>query len=136
MHTPPQTYHRASQLRREMTLPEVVLWERLRRGGLADLKFRRQHPIGPYVLDFYCASARLCVEVDGLAHDSVQQAERDQRRTSWLERQNIRVLRVVAADILRDSSLSGVLEAILEAARPSTAVPAVPLPSKAGEEPD
>jgi very-short-patch-repair endonuclease len=49
-----KTFKRARELRREMSLPEVVLWQALRKGRLADLRFRRQHPIGPYILDFYC----------------------------------------------------------------------------------
>ena len=56
---PTLTFKRARALRREMTLPEVVLWRALRRGDVAELRFRRQHPLGPYVLDFYCAEARL-----------------------------------------------------------------------------
>ena len=59
----------ARKLRSEMSLPEVLLWRelRLRPGGY---KFRRQHPAGPYVLDFYCAALGLAIEVDGMAHDS------------------------------------------------------------------
>ncbi|HXC26532.1 MAG TPA: DUF559 domain-containing protein [Stellaceae bacterium] len=53
-------------LRRNMSLPEVVLWQALRHGRLAGLRFRRQHPVGPYILDFFCASVRLAIEVDGL----------------------------------------------------------------------
>ncbi|WP_366852839.1 DUF559 domain-containing protein [Phenylobacterium sp.] len=56
---------RVRQLRRRMSLPEVILWTALRGREPGRPVFRRQHPIGPYVLDFYCAKARLCVEVDG-----------------------------------------------------------------------
>ena len=84
-----------------MSLPEVKLWGELRRrpGGL---RFRRQHPIGPYVLDFYCASAKLAVEVDGLAHDMGDRPERDRRRDEWLREQGITTLRLPAAEVLRD----------------------------------
>jgi very-short-patch-repair endonuclease len=110
-----------------MTLPEVILWLHLRKGRLASFRFRRQHPIGPYILDFYCAPVRLCVEVDGLVHASPEQASHDARRSIWLAERGIRVLRVAAADILRDGTLPDVLLAIENAAAPSTAVPAVPL---------
>ena len=75
-----RTFERARGLRRQMSLPEIVLWQVLRKTRLAGLRFRRQHAIGPYVLDFYCPSARLALEVDGFAHDSVAQARRDERR--------------------------------------------------------
>jgi len=58
MREPILTLKRARKLRRKMTLPEVLLWERIRGGRLNGLRFRRQHPIGPYILNFYCASAR------------------------------------------------------------------------------
>ncbi len=99
-----------------MSLPEVILWQHLRKERLAELHFRRQHPIGPYVLDFYCAKAKLCVEVDGLAHDFTEVALRDERRTRWLEQQGIRVLRLQARDILRDELLAGALRTIEAAA--------------------
>ena len=56
------TFKRARTLRRKMTLPEVLLWQELRGGRLNGLHFRRQHPVGPYILDFFCAAARLAVE--------------------------------------------------------------------------
>ena len=111
MRGPIITFKRARQLRRDMTLPEVVLWEHLRRGRLA-MRFRRQHPIGPYVLDFYCSEHRLCVEVDGFVHDLPGQAMHDERRDAWLKQQGIRVLRFRAADVLSDRELEGVLNLI------------------------
>jgi very-short-patch-repair endonuclease len=95
-----------------MTLPEVVLWRALRRGGVAELHFRRQHPVGPYVLDFYSAGARLAVEVDGAVHDVPEQAAHDARRLAWLDEHGIRVMRVPAREVLRDELLEGVLETI------------------------
>ena len=65
----------ARKLRRMMTLSEVLLWERIRGGRLNGLRFRRQHPIGPYILDFYCASGRLAVEIDGANRTRVFQRE-------------------------------------------------------------
>ena len=116
MRAPPETFKRAKQLRRTMTLPEVVLWQALRGGRLSELRFRRQHPVGPYILDFFCPSARLAIEVDGLAHDTVGQLRRDQVRQAWLAERDITVLRVAATDVLRDERLEGVLLAIQEAA--------------------
>jgi very-short-patch-repair endonuclease len=110
------TFGRARELRSNMTLPEVVLWQVLRKGRLAGLRFRRQHPIGPYILDFYCASARLAVEVDGLAHDSAAQVLHDERRAAFLAERGVNVMRVAARDVLKDTSLEGVLLAIEQAA--------------------
>ena len=91
-----------------MSLPEVILWQALRRRQLAK-HFRRQHPAGPYILDFYCSRAKVAVEVDGAAHDFVPQALHDRRRDAWLNEQGIRVLRFAAAEILDDRSIEGVL---------------------------
>jgi very-short-patch-repair endonuclease len=84
-----------------MTLPEGMLWKRLR-GKQAGVKFRNQHPIGSYVVDFYCSSARLVVEVDGMAHDNAERVDRDQARDLFLTEQGYDVLRLAAADVLRD----------------------------------
>jgi len=107
-----RTFERARGLRRQMSLPEIVLWQVLRKTRLAGLRFRRQHAIGPYVLDFYCPSARLALEVDGFAHDSVAQARRDERREAWLAQYGVRVLRIRATDVSRDERLEGVLLSI------------------------
>ena len=93
-----------------MTLPEVVLWQQLRQrpGGM---KFRRQHPAGRYVLDFYCDGARLCVEIDGAAHGMGDRAAVDEYRDAWLAQAGIRTLRVAADDVLKN--LDGVLQLIV-----------------------
>jgi very-short-patch-repair endonuclease len=93
-----------------MSLPEVVLWKqlRLRPDGL---KFRRQHPAGPYVLDFYCEAARLCIEVDGAAHDFGDNPAADQHRDAWLASTGIRTVRIVARDVLHN--LDGVLQLVI-----------------------
>ena len=92
---------RAKRLRREMSPPEVRLWQLLRDrpGGF---KFRHQHPAGPYALDFYCAGASLCIEVDGTAHDMGDNPARDLRRDAWLAEQGRETMRVPAAEIFRD----------------------------------
>ena len=89
----------ARGLRREMTPPEVLLWQRLRLrpGGV---KFRRQHPVGAYVADFYAVEAKVIVEVDGLAHDF--RVEHDAARDAWLRGQGFVVVRVAAAEVLKD----------------------------------
>src|SRR5262245_5177190 len=98
-----------------MSLPEVILWDCLRKGQLEGLRFRRQHPIGPWILDFYCPSAKLAVEVDGAEHDMAPQIAHDPRRDAWLSERGIRVLRFAASEILREDELDGVLSAIVEA---------------------
>lgn len=91
----------ARRLRRNMSLPEVLLWTELR-GRPQGMKFRKQHPLGDYVLDFCCAAKRLAVEIDGIAHDMGDRPARDDRREAWLRGQGIDVLRLAAADVLND----------------------------------
>jgi very-short-patch-repair endonuclease len=84
-----------------MTLPELLLWRHLRTrpGGF---KFRRQHAFGPYVLDFFCVEAALCVEVDGAAHDMGGNPARDERRDAEVAEQGVRTVRIPASEILDD----------------------------------
>ena len=95
----PIIYQRAAKMRRALTPPEARLWACLKGGKLGGFKFRRQHPIGPYILDFYCAAARLGVEVDGAVHEQDGQAAHDMRRTAWLADQKIDVVRFPALSI-------------------------------------
>ncbi|WP_294047181.1 DUF559 domain-containing protein [Sphingomonas sp.] len=97
----PEVYE-ARKARRAMSLPEVLLWQRLK-GSPQGIAFRKQHPIGRYRADFYCAAAKLVIEVDGAAHDMGDRPQRDVERTIGLERQGYRILRVPAADVLRDA---------------------------------
>jgi len=99
-----------------MSLPEVILWDCLRGSRLEGHRFRRQHPIGGYILDFYCAAAKLAVEVDGAHHDLPEQIAHDKRRDGWLATQGIRVMRIAATDILDDQACEGILDMIAEAA--------------------
>ncbi len=96
------TKDRAKALRRTMSLPEVLLWKAIKGGTIDRLRFRKQHPIGPYVLDFYCDAAKLAVEVDGATHGTGDRPERDERRDAWLADQGIATLRLPASLILRD----------------------------------
>ncbi|WP_245512823.1 endonuclease domain-containing protein [Enterovirga rhinocerotis] len=84
----------------------------LRRKALAGFRFRRQHPIGPYVLDFYCPEARLALEVDGAADDHPTRAAHDAHRTAWPAEHAIRVLRLPARDVLRGDDAEHVLPTI------------------------
>lgn len=102
----PQVYS-ARKLRREMTLPEVLLWEQLRAQRLG-VKFRRQHPVGPYVTDFCAIAAKLIVEIDGEAHDRGTAPARDAARDAFLAAQGYEVIRVTAKDVLEN--MDGVLQ--------------------------
>jgi very-short-patch-repair endonuclease len=96
----------ARDLRRRMTPAEVVLWRGLR-GEALGVRFRRQHPVPPYTLDFACVALRLAVEVDGDTH-----AGGDGRRDAALRGLGWRVVRVTNAEVL--GNLAGVLERIAE----------------------
>src|SRR3954447_4964133 len=100
MRAPAATINNARRLRRQLSSPEVQLWIRLRARAPGRPVFRRQHPIGPYVLDFYCAKARLAIEIDGLSHDMGDRPRRDTRRDAWLRTRGIEVLRIAAADLM------------------------------------
>lgn len=101
LHDPKDTQRRARALRQSMTLPEILPRQELRKRPTG-LRFRRQHPAGIYVLDFFCPSLRLAVEVDGEAHGRGNMPERDASRDAWLLGQDIKVLRIRAEDVLRD----------------------------------
>src|SRR6202161_1110243 len=83
----------ARRLRRTMTEEEKQLWQALRAGRFAGFKFRRQHPLGTYYLDFYCPLARLSIELDGFQHGLPQQMKKDQTRTSFLAAHDIEEVR-------------------------------------------
>jgi len=86
-------YALARQFRRNLTDAEVLIWARLK-GKPEGLHFRRQHPVGPYITDFYCAASRLVIEIDGQV--------RDARRLAYLEKQGLIVWRVTGADVMCD----------------------------------
>ncbi len=105
----------ARSLRSDETPAEEKLWQALRRNQLDGLHFRRQHALGRFVLDFFCASKRLAVELDGEVHDLADQAARDDARTAALEGLGVRVIRFRNADVMEN--LPSVLERICVAAR-------------------
>ena len=110
MDAPSRTIVVARRLRRELTKPEVLLWAALRRRNVNGFRFRKQHPIGPYVLDFYCAAVRLAVEVDGAVHDAPDQIRHDRARDAWLGGQGVHILRFPAKYVLEN--LDGAYRAI------------------------
>ncbi|RSK49467.1 endonuclease domain-containing protein [Hymenobacter rigui] len=81
------------ELRNNLTSAEASLWTYLQRSQLAGRKFRRQHSVGPYIVDFYCPAEKLVVELDGAGHYDVVGNARDIHRTQYLEAQGLRVLR-------------------------------------------
>ena len=99
-------------MRKEATEAERKLWRHLRDGGRG-AKFRRQHPLGPFILDFYCHGARLVVEVDGGGHAGTKQAEYDYERSRALSAEGIRVLRFWNSEVMEN--VEGVLEKIRQA---------------------
>jgi very-short-patch-repair endonuclease len=105
---------RARALRRSLTLPEGLLWRALRQRP-DKLKFRLQHPIGRYIVDFYCAAAKLVIEIDGESHSMGDRPRRDDIRDAWLRGHGYRVHRFAATDVLND--LESVVTAILLACR-------------------
>ncbi|WP_322965229.1 endonuclease domain-containing protein [Sphingomonas fuzhouensis] len=104
---------RARGLRQAMSPPEITLWQALRRrpGGF---KFRRQHPSGPYIADFYCHEARLVIEVDSEAHGYGDRPERDALRDMWFAERGLMTLRIATNDIQKD--IEGVTRHILTTA--------------------
>jgi very-short-patch-repair endonuclease len=119
----------ARELRTEMTDAERMLWALLRRKHVAGLRFRRQQPIGPYIVDFYCPAAKLIVELDGGQHGETRRREYDELRTRWLQGNGYRVLRFSNGDFLRDRD--AVLDGVWRAVRMS----GVPLPEAADAAP-
>ncbi|MDC7677543.1 endonuclease domain-containing protein [Asticcacaulis machinosus] len=97
---PPRDKARA--LRKDMSLPEMLIWGRLRVRQKGQSQFRRQHPLGIYVADFYCAKAKLVIEIDGMAHSLYGRARRDDIRDKWMAAQDLMIVRIAAGDVLND----------------------------------
>ena len=127
---------RAKQLRQTMTRAETLLWRYLKANRMDGIGFRRQTPIGNYIVDFVCFSANLVVELDGEPHDFEERQNADQRRDAFLAAEGFRVLRFTNGQVM--SNLEGVVEAIRQAisfgASGSPLSP--PLPRKGGGSPD
>jgi very-short-patch-repair endonuclease len=91
----------ARQQRNSPTLPEGLIWRELK-AGKSGLKFRRQHPVGPYVIDFYCAAGKIGFEIDGIAHDLGANPKKDAGRDAWLRERGITIVRIAASEVLDD----------------------------------
>lgn len=102
----------ARNMRKEPTFAESVLWERLRRKQIGGFKFRRQHPVGNFIVDFYCSEAHLVIEIDGSIHDMKEQVEYDMNRQQFLEELGIRVIRFSNEDVCKQTN--DVIECILQ----------------------
>jgi len=113
----PITLNRARTLRANQTESESRLWGELRCRKLQGWKWRRQTPIAPFVVDFFCPAARLVVEIDGGQH--LDQVEYDARRTRFLERRGLRVIRF-ESDYIWGGGLTFVLQTIAEACQSTT----------------
>ncbi len=109
----PKLFEFARKNRDRPTETEAILWEALKGNSLANHKFRRQHPVGKYIVDFYCHAKRLAVEIDGAYHWTAEQKLYDEYRTAELNRLGIRELRFSNEEVLDD--FWGVLEGIWEA---------------------
>jgi very-short-patch-repair endonuclease len=93
LHNRKSLKQRRKELRNNATPAEVHLWSALKKRQLAGRKFRRQHSIGPYIVDFYCPGERLAVELDGALHDDPFRSEYDTERQAYLQAKDIRVIR-------------------------------------------
>ncbi|HWA22199.1 MAG TPA: DUF559 domain-containing protein [Caulobacterales bacterium] len=120
-----QSRIRAKQFRRALTKAEVILWQHLRRNATGN-KFRRQHPIGPYIADFACALAKVVVEVDGATHRTAEELAHDARRTAFMKTEGWCVVRVTNLDVYEN--MDGVWRAIMAALPPPSAASRRPPP--------
>jgi very-short-patch-repair endonuclease len=119
----------ARRLRKEMSLAEVLLWQQLR-GQQLGVKFRKGHGIGPYVVDFYCCSLRLAIEVDGEAHNRGERSEYDVQRDAFIRENGHDIVRIPAFEVL--NNMGGVIELI--SAHVGTPLRRFAPPPRAGEE--
>jgi len=124
---------RGRALRRQMTPPERRLW-RVLKGRPGGLKFRRQHPAGPYILDFFCAERRFAIEIDGEGHNRGDRPNRDAIRDAWLISNGVEVCRIPATDVLGD--INSLVEHIVHLASARTPLhrPAGGPPPLSGED--
>ena len=119
-----------------MPAPELVLWSKLRNGQLSGYRFRRQHSIGRYVVDFYCAAKKVAIELDGHSHFTSEAVKYDTVRDQFLESCGVSVIRYTNDDVMKN--LGGVLEDLLKrlVAAPTPSAPDGATPPQAGGEND
>lgn len=106
----PEIFQRATDLRKNMTSAEKLLWNRISKSQIQGLRFKAQHPIDRFIVDFYCHKVKLVIEIDGEVHEMVEQAERDQGRTAELEAFGLKVLRFSNQEVFEN--LEDVLKTI------------------------
>ena len=102
---------RRKKLRSNMTEPEIILWSRIKNKQILGLKFRRQHSIGPYIVDFYCPDIRLAIEVDGGHHNQEENIIYDEERTAYLNSLNIKVIRYWNNEVAKE--INNVIEDLI-----------------------
>ena len=122
--------NKARELRRDPSRAEKLCWELIRAHRMEDIKFRRQHPIGPYFADFVCASKGLVIEIDGDQH--VDRVEADAQRTALMESQGWRVVRFSAREVVQNPE--GIWTAINCLINESASPPLLTSPPSGGEE--
>lgn len=113
----PEILKRAKELRKQLTPAEKALWNILRNKAFSGLKFRRQHPIKRYIVDFYCHEQKLVIELDGSIHDEFNQSEYDKGRTTELEELGLKVIRFRNEEIF--DGIDDVLKMISQYLSPS-----------------
>jgi very-short-patch-repair endonuclease len=99
---PASGFMKGQSLRENSTKAEVYLWERLKSNQFQGLKFRRQHPIGFYIVDFYCHRHKLIIEIDGGYHNTREQIEKDEERSNFLSFQGLKVIRFTNEQVLTE----------------------------------
>jgi very-short-patch-repair endonuclease len=109
---PASGFLKAQFLRENLTKAEIHLWDRLKANQFQGLKFIRQHPIGIYIVDFYCHQYKLIIEVDGGYHNTLEQIEKDKERTDFLNFQGLKLIRFTNEQVLTE--IGSVLEKIRE----------------------
>lgn len=116
----------AREMRGRMTDAEALLWNLLRNRRIAGTKFRRQHPMGRYILDFYCDEKRLCIELDGGQH--MNTAGYEQYRNAWLNTQGIHILRFWNNQVLAETEnvMEAIYQALLTMAPTAAFTPGIP----------
>ena len=120
----PVLKNRRKELRNGATPAEIKLWSMLKHSNLGGYKFRRQQSVGSYILDFYCPSERLAIELDGDSHFTADAVEYDRVRTDYLNALNITVLRFLNTDVY--DNLNTVCERILEELNVKSTTPQPP----------
>ena len=120
-HNQPEQFDQRKRLRHKATPEEKALWLLLKGKQIEGLRWRRQFSIGCYILDFYCPSAKLCIEVDGIQHLSEENLEHDRIREEYLAKEGIKVIRVPNGSVWEDSDM--IISAILDNVVPKKLLP-------------